>query len=215
MAKKIDYIFIINRRCSMHISEALAQIQAKIQNPKNTAANPYFKSKYAPLPAILDMIRPLNRECGLSLEQYPETRFEGGKHLVGVRTVIRSSVGDKEEERDYGFLGVDASDRNPQDIGSVITYFRRYALKAIYAIEGEGEDDDANTASGKKEPPAKKQKGDVAQTKADFLAATTTEARNAILKRANSQAWAEVEYQDLAIFFDTELARIASQKVGE
>lgn len=196
----------------MHVSEALAQIQAKITNPKNTAANPFFKSKYAPLPAILDLVRPLNHEFGLSLEQSPETRFEGGRVYVGVRTIVRSAVEGKEEERDFGFLGIDAEGKNPQEFGSVITYFRRYAIKAIYAIEGEGEDDDANSASGKKEAPAaKRQKGDVAQTKADFLSAATSADRNVILQRANSQVWTEVEYQDLAIFFDTELARIAQE----
>ena len=205
----------------MHISEALAQIQSKIENPKNTAANPFFKSKYAPLPAILEAIRPLNKEYGISLEQSPETRFENGVQLVGVRTVLRSITDGKEEERDYGFLGVSAQGMNPQDIGSVITYFRRYAIKAIYAIEGEGEDDDANSASGKKEgtknAPQRK-KGNVEQTKTDFLAAKTKAERDAVLARANSETWTDVEYQELSIFFDTELSRIAAdmpKKEGE
>jgi hypothetical protein len=41
---------------------ALLEVQRKIRNPSNTAINPFFKSKYAPLPDILNCVRPLLTE---------------------------------------------------------------------------------------------------------------------------------------------------------
>ena len=45
---------------------------------------------------------------------------------------------------------------NPQQIGSAITYFRRYTLASLLALEVE--DDDGNDASKKPEPKVEPQK---------------------------------------------------------
>ncbi|MCP9290039.1 ERF family protein [Gracilimonas sediminicola] len=47
---------------------------------------------------------------------------------------------------------------DPQKIGSAITYYRRYTLKALLALSEE--DDDANKASSKKKPVGKSQYDD-------------------------------------------------------
>ena len=53
-----------------NLSAALAKAQAKLQNAKNTADNPFYKSKYAPLGEVLDLVRPVLAENGLAVIQY-------------------------------------------------------------------------------------------------------------------------------------------------
>jgi len=39
--------------------KALLAVQHEVKNPIATSENPYFKSKYAPLDQIVDLLRPL------------------------------------------------------------------------------------------------------------------------------------------------------------
>ncbi|MEN6293172.1 MAG: ERF family protein [Methanobacterium sp.] len=52
-----------------NIAAALLEVQRKIKNPSNTAVNPFFRSKYAPLPDILNCVRPILTENGILLIQ--------------------------------------------------------------------------------------------------------------------------------------------------
>ena len=51
------------------IAKALANFQAEIKNPKQTATNPYYKSKYAPLAEILDDCRAILAKNEISVIQ--------------------------------------------------------------------------------------------------------------------------------------------------
>ena len=189
----------------MEIEKRLAGIQAKIQNPKNTTENPFYKSKYAPLPEILEMIRPLNAEAGLALVQTPETQVNGGVIMVGVRTFVVSDTG---ETKDMGWLGIVSQNLDAQKIGAVITYFRRYAVKSIYGIESEDDDGNSAVPDPKKQgkPAEPKAQGNAQSIKDEYNAATTKEAQDAVIAKANNLLWKDVDYQDLAIFFETKLA---------
>lgn len=72
------------------LSAALAKAQAELKNPYNTADNPYFKSKYAPLPDILNLVRPVLAKHGLALMQSPIT----GDGETGVESMILHSSGE-------------------------------------------------------------------------------------------------------------------------
>lgn len=128
---------------------ALAAAQRELKNPYNTADNPFFKSKYAPLPDVLNEIRPVLAKYGLSLIQSPAVSEKG----IGVETLLLHKSGQHIAFDPY-FLTPAKND--PQTAGGAITYARRYALNAILGIAGE-EDDDGNTASGNstKKPPRK------------------------------------------------------------
>lgn len=125
------------------LAKALADAQTEMRNPYNTANNPYFKSKYAPLPDILNVVRPVLAKYGLTLTQYPVTDEDGG---VGVESMLLHKSGQYIQYDPY-FLTPAKND--PQTAGGAITYARRYALNAVLGISGE-EDDDGNGASGKK-----------------------------------------------------------------
>lgn len=123
------------------LAAALAQAQAEIEPAPRDSANPYFKSKYASLPAVREAMRGAFAKHGLSVVQMPEV-IDGQLRL---RTLLLHSSG---QSLDCGSLAANVDLENPQKIGSAITYFRRYALAAISQTVAD-EDDDANAASQK------------------------------------------------------------------
>ena len=54
------------------LAKALAKFQGEIKNPSNTAANPYYKSKYAPLNDVLNLVRPLYLKMDYQLYKLPQ-----------------------------------------------------------------------------------------------------------------------------------------------
>jgi hypothetical protein len=127
-------------------AQALVAAIGELTNVPKTANNPYFKSKYAPLDAIVDATRPVLAKHGLAIQQTPVYR-DG---CAGVKTIIKHKAGHYEESE----LLLPLKDQSPQGVGSAITYARRYSLAAVCGLATE-EDDDGNVSSGlaKKEEP--------------------------------------------------------------
>lgn len=121
------------------IALALVAFQEEVGNPKKTADNPFFKSKYADLDEIINTIRPTLAKNGLCIIQSPE----GEGSMAKVTTRILHSSGQWIE----GTLSLTAVKNDPQGMGSAITYARRYSLAGICGLAQE--DDDGNSASGK------------------------------------------------------------------
>ncbi len=117
---------------TVKISAALVKAIGELSNPPNSATNPFFKSKYAPLPDILNHVRPVLAKHKLCVIQDAgvTTRLvhESGEWLES-DTLVLTPVKD-----------------DPQGVGSAITYARRYALSAMLGISSE-DDDDANRVS--------------------------------------------------------------------
>ncbi len=120
------------------IATALSKFQGKVSNPVNTAVNPFFKSKYAPLNDILNLVRPLLSEEGLSIIQAPSG---DGENIIITTTLLHESG----EWIEFPELILKADKATAQGAGSAITYGRRYALSAILGISSE-DDDDGNNA---------------------------------------------------------------------
>ena len=97
-----------------NIAKALAQFQAEVKNPANTETNPYFKSKYAPLNNILNLVRPLLSKHGLSILQSPS----GDGQNVTVTTLITHESGEWIESEP---LTLKAEKATAQGAGSAIT----------------------------------------------------------------------------------------------
>jgi hypothetical protein len=125
------------------LATALAKAQAQIKPASKDAVNPHFKSKYADLAAIWEVIREPLAANGLSVVQMP--RAEGTK--VTVTTLLLHSSGQWLKSD----LTMVAGQNTPQGLGSCITYARRYALGAIVGVAAEI-DDDGNAASKKVGP---------------------------------------------------------------
>ena len=132
------------------IAAAMAKFQADVKNPTNSASNPFFKSKYAPLNEILNDVRPLLAKYGLSVLQMPS----GDDSEVHITTLLMHQSGEWIESCP---LKMKPAKNDPQGIGSAITYGRRYALAAILGISSE-DDDDGNVATHGKSEPASTQR---------------------------------------------------------
>ena len=131
--------YIMERSESIiEISKALCEFQKRVGKIKKTSDNPFFKSKYASLADILDVVQTPLSECGLSIIQMP---IEENK----LQTVLIHTSGEYISST-YVMRPVK---QDPQSIGSCITYQRRYAIGAILCLNID-EDDDGNKASGLK-----------------------------------------------------------------
>lgn len=118
------------------LNAALAKAQAAMKAAPFDKANPHFKNKYASLASVIDTLRKPLADNGLSYTQTTEIR-EGGFVLV---TTLRHSSG-QWVASEYPL----PTSAKPQDLGSALTYARRYSLSAIACIAAD-EDDDAEGA---------------------------------------------------------------------
>jgi len=123
-------------KTSEQISElaaALAAAQGMMENAVMNRVNPHFKSKYADLAAIFDAARKPLSANGLAIVQ---TIGDGVLHT----RLLHTSGQWIASEHPLPMSG------KPQEIGSALTYARRYSLSALIGIAAD-EDDDANAAS--------------------------------------------------------------------
>lgn len=127
------------------ISTALAKAQGDIANPAKESTNPHFKSHYADLSSGINAIRAALSSNGIAFTQL--TRLAGDVLMVDTRLSHTSGQWIESEFPACRFPA------RPQEVGSALTYARRYALFAITGIAGEGEDDDGEAGS-KTETPA-------------------------------------------------------------
>lgn len=141
---EVDKANVMNRSESIeNLAKAFVKFQSEVTNPANTADNPFFKSKYAPLNEVLNLVRPILTKYGLSIIQSPSAQGDS----VTVTTIILHESG---EWIRLDPLTLKADKNTAQGIGSAITYARRYALSAALGISSE-DDDDGNIASGNKQ----------------------------------------------------------------
>jgi len=122
----------------------LAKAKSEIGAISKDSKNPFFKSKYFDINQLLEHVEPILLKNGLLLVQ-PIT----SGNVVSIIYDIESG----EEIESYLKL---PEIQDPQKIGSCISYYRRYTLQSLLAIQAE--DDDANKAS-KKELPTLDNKG--------------------------------------------------------
>lgn len=126
------------------LSGALSKAQARIIGALKDAANPFFKSKYADLSSVWDAVREPLTANGLAVIQTTSAPPDGSSVIV--TTMLAHSSG--QWVRDS--LVLQPTKRDPQGIGSAITYGRRYALAAITGCPQI--DDDGEAAVGRKGP---------------------------------------------------------------
>jgi hypothetical protein len=128
------------------LSDALAKAQAEMQNAPLNKVNPHFKSKYADLAAIRDTVTAPLAKHGLALMQTTGID-ENGQFALFTR--LSHSSG----EWMLGVYPLPLDPGKPQQMGSAMTYARRYTLAAMVGIAAD-EDDDANAAqtNGQSQP---------------------------------------------------------------
>jgi hypothetical protein len=126
------------------LAPALLKAQKALEVAVKDSANPYFKSNYADITAVIDVVKPALNDAGISFVQLPDTGPEAG--LLYLTTRLIHTSGEWLEST----AATPLAKTDPQAYGSAITYTRRYALAAAIGLLAE--DDDANAATGKREP---------------------------------------------------------------
>jgi len=118
------------------IAAALVKAQAELGSAHKGANNPFFKSSYADLATIIEVLKaPLNKH-GISFIQAVDGNnletillHESGEYIGSVTPIIVSKPND------------------PQAMGSAMSYSKRYGLQAILGIPSV--DDDGEAAMGR------------------------------------------------------------------
>ncbi len=120
------------------LASALSKFQGAMESVSKDGTNPFFKSKYATLDAIVSAVKAPLASNGLSFSQFPVEEN-------GLETILMHSSG----EWLCASAKMSPKDSSPQAHGSMLTYLRRYALSAVLGISTDL-DDDGNEASAPK-----------------------------------------------------------------
>lgn len=124
------------------IFSALIKFQAKVPAIVKDKNNPFFKSKYSDLAGVLNGISETMAMCELAVIH----KMSVNESSNVLTTILIHSSGESIESSMVLPQVVD-----PQKLGSMLTYYRRYALMSILGVASEDEDDDGNKASNKSE----------------------------------------------------------------
>jgi hypothetical protein len=122
------------------LDEALAQLQA--DPPVLTKNKAGHQSKYADLVQVNAVVLSRLNALGVIWKCRP-TLIENGQFVLEYKLLHVASGTDES-----GRWPLKLSD-NPQQLGSAVTYGRRYALLAVTGVAAEDEDDDGGAASGR------------------------------------------------------------------
>jgi hypothetical protein len=151
------------------IAAALAKAQSTMRNAVLNRTNPHFRSKYADLASIFDAVREPLSANGIAITQTIDA------HVL--TTMLMHTSGQ--------WLGsqMDLPETSkPQELGSALTYYRRYSLAGLVGI-GADDDDDAEAAQAQPQPPPKKQpkKFEISRIPVDVMAREAAQRGHAAL----------------------------------
>lgn len=129
------------------LAKALAAAQGEMSAAAKDATNPHFKTRYADLASIMDACRGPLTKHGLSVVQLPGRGDDG---TVTLTTMLMHASG----QHIGSTVGARPAQENPQVVGSILTYLRRYALASVVGVVSD--DDDGEAASQPaRNPPAR------------------------------------------------------------
>ena len=123
----------------MSIYKKLSEAKKEIGKISKDSRNPFFKSKYFDINSLLEHVEPILQKHGLIVSQ-PIKNNSVCSVIVDVESGdILESILKLPELQD------------PQKLGSAITYYRRYTLQSLLALQAEDDDANAATKSVKKD----------------------------------------------------------------
>lgn len=118
------------------LSAALHAAQAQLSGVVKDAKNPHFKNRYATLEAVIDTARPALQSQGLAFTQAPGA-------IVGDAVEITTMLMHTGGQWLRSTLHVPLGKKDPQGVGSAITYGCRYALMAVLGLPPVDDDGEA------------------------------------------------------------------------
>lgn len=132
------------------LAPALVAAIAEMPALEMDGRNPYYKSKYSTLGAVISATRAPLAKHGLAVTQQVTSNPEGD--AVGIRTVILHTSGQFMSWE--GLIKLPQDGNQAQEAGKICTYLRRYSLAAALNLYSD-EDIDANSPqqqAGKRKP---------------------------------------------------------------
>lgn len=127
---------------------ALAKAQLEMEVAKQASANPYFKSRYADLSAIVKASRPFLAKNGLSVVQRVMNPTDG---VLKLYTRLCHASGQWMESS----MPITPPKSDIQSLGSYITYLRRYNYASMACVVASDEDDDGEVAMERSKRPVR------------------------------------------------------------
>jgi hypothetical protein len=121
------------------LSEALSKAQGSIQGALRDRKNPFYNSKYSDLASIWKCAREPLAQNGLAVIQGTFITEDG-------KIILESKLTHLSGEWISSFYPVEPIKKDPQGLGSALTYARRYSLQSLLGICAD-DDDDGNAAS--------------------------------------------------------------------
>ena len=125
------------------LAKALSSAQGEFGTVPKTADNPFFKSKYADLPAVVQEATPILTKHGLSVTQMLGYEMDADT----LTTRLMHSSGQWIEST----MRLHMTKQDAQGHGSAVTYARRYSYMAMLGLVSDV-DDDGNAASVPAQP---------------------------------------------------------------
>lgn len=129
------------------ISKALAVSQAAMKKAVKDSKNPFFKSDFASLEAVLDACLPAFNANEIFISQQTEALPD--------RTILHTTLFHSSGQWISSSYPIHPTKNDPQAMGSAISYARRYALEAIVSM-GTTSDDDGEVAMDRSKSAAPK-----------------------------------------------------------
>lgn len=123
------------------LAKALAEFKSKVPKISKDAENPFYKNKYATLSKIMDVIKQPLEATGLLYIQMPDGE-------AGMTTTLYHVESGQFIQATHN---MQPKAKDPQAVGSAITYARRYALVSMLGLDVDA-DDDGNAGSGNNKP---------------------------------------------------------------
>jgi hypothetical protein len=130
------------------IYTALFAVQTSVDVVRKTADNPFFKSKYADLPAVWEVVK--DSLAANNILVYHKTDTKDGVDYLN--TFVRHIPSGTEITSN---VQLHLQKPTSQEYGSCVTYMRRYAISSMLGLITDKDDDGNDASQGKPKVVAK------------------------------------------------------------
>ena len=130
------------------LAQAIGNIQGAVGGIPKDSTNPHFRTKYPSLESVFDTIRGPMARAGLSFIQAPGEITEAG--MLKLTTMIVHASG----EWVRSTLHIPVVKRDPQGVGSTVTYACRYSIMAMLGLAPTDDDGQSATVRNGKDDAA-------------------------------------------------------------
>jgi len=166
---------------------ALAKAQGEMSHAVKDSTNPHFKSRYADLASVWQACRDPLAKNGLAVTQTLD--------FAGERQVLVTTLGHSSGQWLKSMMALPIQKPGAQELGSCLSYCRRYALASMVGVYQD--DDDAEVATKREAPKGPKITSRQLEEIHEWLLEFPDSAK-ALCEKFGIQEIAELEQKDFA-----------------